>query len=284
VELLWTLEGLTAADILDILLVALIFFALTFFIRGTQAVSLLRGMLIVLGVIIIVSNVFSLSALQWLLTNALTVLAVAIPVVFQPELRRLLDRLGRGGLFASRQPRESQQTEIIEQLAQAAEKLSDRRHGALVVLQRNTSLDEYVRTGVALHAEVTAQLLLTIFWPKTELHDGAVIIDNTGRAAAAGCVLPLTSVRSVDQPKLGTRHRAALGMSEVSDAVCVIVSEETGRISIAHGGRLIMRLDGKRLRTILNALYGPERIGNLSLRQRLAEGLSLLTVRPQQPK
>lgn len=127
------------------------------------------------------------------------------------------------------------------------------------MLERNSSLQEYIRTGIAMDADVTPQLLLTIFWPKTELHDGAVIISEKGKVASAASVLPLSSSRNLTTPKLGTRHRAAIGISEVSDAIVVVVSEETGRISVTNGGRLIPRLDPKRLRTILNAFYGPER-------------------------
>jgi diadenylate cyclase len=140
----------------------------------------------------------------------------------------------------------------------------------LIVLERNSSLEEYIRTGVRLDSEVSPQLLLTVFWPKTELHDGAAIIDGDGRIASAASVLPLSSARTLTTPKLGTRHRAALGMSEVSDAICVVVSEETGRISITNGGRLIARLDAKRLRTILNAFYGPERPQDRPLLERMS--------------
>jgi diadenylate cyclase len=159
---------------------------------------------------------------------------------------------------------------VIEQVAQAAERLSERRHGALIVLERTSGLGEYVRTGVRLNADVSPQLLLTIFWPKTELHDGAVIISE-GRITAAAAVLPLSAARTLNGPKLGTRHRAAIGISEASDAVTVVVSEETGRISVASGGRLISRLDGKRLRTILSAMYGPQPTDELPWIQRLRQ-------------
>jgi diadenylate cyclase len=258
-ELIWALQNVTLRDFVDILLVALVFFIATLFIRGTQAVALLRGMVVVLVTVVIVSNVFQLVALRWLLENSLTVLAIAVPVIFQPELRRGLERLGRAGVLLNRQPPESVRAKIIDDICQATERLSERRHGALIVLERNSSLREYIRTGIPLNSDVTPQILLTIFWPKTELHDGAAIIDGEGKIASAASVLPLSASRSLAHPKLGTRHRAALGISEVSDAICVVVSEETGRVSITNGGRLIPRLDTKRLRTILNAFYGPER-------------------------
>lgn len=267
----WALESLQLPDILDILIVALAFFSISLFVRGTQAVTLLRGLMLIVVGVVLVANILQLRALRWLLDNLLTVALISIPVIFQPELRRLLDRLGRAGFLFSRQPVEDVRSILIENICQAAERLSERRHGALIVLQRNTHLQEYIRTGVMVDGEVTPQMLLTVFWPKTELHDGAVIVDGRGRLAAAACVLPLSSARNMQTPKLGTRHRAAIGMSEVSDAICVVVSEETGRISIANGGRLIMRLDAKRLRTILNAFYGSDNAQNQPIYVRIRE-------------
>ncbi len=237
-ELLWALENLNASALLDIFLVGLLFFMISFVIRGTQAVALLRGVVLVVIIMVIVSRIFELTALTWLFNNALPVLAFAIPVIFQPELRRGLERLGRAGiLINSRLPADSLRAEIIDEICQAAERLSERRHGCLIVLQRNSSLSEYVRTGIPLDSQVSSQLLLTVFWPKTDLHDGAAIIDLSGRIAAAACVLPLSSSRNLPNRNLGTRHRAALGISEVSDAITIVVSEETGRISITDGGQ-----------------------------------------------
>lgn len=258
-ELSWVFYSLTLNAFVDILLVGLLFFGLSFFIRGTQGVALLRGVIFIIVSVLIISSVLQLTALNWLLNNLLSVLFIAIPVIFQPELRRGLERLGRTGLFISRPPTDNLRAKVIDDVCQAAERLSERRHGALIVLQRNSSLQEYVRTGIPLDSETSPQLLLTIFWPKTELHDGAAIIDSGGRISSAASVLPLSASRNLTNPKLGTRHRAALGMSEVSDAICIVVSEETGRIAVTDGGRMIPRLDAKRLRTILNALYGTER-------------------------
>lgn len=271
-ELFWVFDNLTVNAAVDILLVGLVFFGLSFFIRGTQALALLRGVLFVLVSMIIVSRVFELTALSWLVGIALPVLAFAIPVVFQPELRRGLERLGRAGV-GNRRPSESRRQQIIDEICQAAERLAERRHGALIVLQRGSNLDEYIRTGIALDSEVSSQLLLTVFWPKTELHDGAAIIDTRGRIASAASVLPLSASRNLPNPNLGTRHRAAMGISEVSDAVTVVVSEETGRISITDGGRMIPRLDAKRLNTILGAIYGSDRVRASSPREWLREQL-----------
>lgn len=258
-ELLWALDNLTWKALLDIILVGLVFFSASFFFRGTQAIALLRGLLLLLVSLLVVSSVLDLQALHWLTQNLLVVMGLAIPVIFQPELRRALERLGRAGTLLNRQAPESIRAQVIEEISLAAEKLSERRHGALIVLQRKSSLEEYIRTGIILNSDVTAQLLLTVFWPKTELHDGAAIIDEHGRMASAASVLPLTASRNLPDPKLGTRHRAALGISEVSDAICVVVSEETGRISITNAGRMIAKLDSKRLRTILSAFYGDDR-------------------------
>jgi diadenylate cyclase len=259
VELIWAIETMTILDVVDILIVAIVFFVLTFLFRGTQAIALLRGTVLFFVGLIIVSGFLELQALSWLLSNVLTVLAIAIPVIFQPELRRALERLGRGSILLSRQAPEEQRTIIINEVVQAAERVAERRHGALIVLQRNSGLEDFIRTGIRLDSEVTSQILLTIFWPKTELHDGAAIIDLNGRIASAASVLPLTASRNLPSRKMGTRHRAALGISEVSDALCVVVSEETGKIAITNGGRMVSRLDPDRLRTILNAFYGPER-------------------------
>ncbi len=267
-EFLWLLDNLSLKALLDIFLVALVFFGASFFFRGTQAIALLRGMLLVLATMLVLSSLLNLLALRWLLENLLLVMGIAIPVIFQPELRRALEQLGRASSLLNRQAPESVRTRTIDEVCRAVEKLSERRHGALIVLQRSTNLEEYIRTGIPVNGEVTSQLLLTIFWPKTELHDGAALVNGEGRLASAASVLPLTASRNLPDPKLGTRHRAALGISEVSDALCVVVSEETGRIGITHDGRLIPKLDPKRLRTILTALYGDDqRRSRLTLTQ-----------------
>ncbi|PJF41253.1 MAG: TIGR00159 family protein [Chloroflexi bacterium] len=270
-ELITVFESITPLAIVDILLVALVFFLISLFIRGTQAVALFRGTLFLLVLVFVVSNLLNLVAFRWLLNNLITVLAVAIPIIFQPELRRALERLGRAGLVlgpGTKAPQELR-VRIVEDICRAAEQLSERRHGALIVLERNTNLQEYIRTGVPLDSYTSSELFLTIFWPKTELHDGAAIIDSDGRIAAAAAVLPLTARRNLPDRNLGTRHRAGLGISEVSDAICVIVSEETGNIAITNGGRMVPRLEVMRLRTILNAFYGNERQASPTWRDRL---------------
>lgn len=252
----WTLETFRWSDVPDVLVVAAIIFTATIFIRGTTAAVLLRGTLVVVLIIAFLATVLDWIAFRWLLNHIITVTIVAIPVIFQPELRRALERLGRAEITTlfSRSATITAHEQVIEAICAAAARLSERRHGALIVLERNDSLEEFIKTGVPLDSEISPQLFLTVFWPKTELHDGAVIIRN-GRVASAASVLPLSSGRNLTDRKLGTRHRAGLGISEVSDGLCVIVSEETGRISVANRGRMIRRLDANRLRTILNAFY-----------------------------
>ena len=245
------------ASVIDIMLVSIVFYGLLTIIQGTQAVQLLRGIMIIVIVTVVVTSVFELTAFSWLIRNSLPALLVAIPVVFQPELRRLLERLGRspGGLLYVR-PQEAVLRQVIETVAKASNQLSLARHGALIVLERETGLQDIIETGVRLDAEVTQELLQTLFFPNTALHDGAVII-RQDRVVAAGCVLPLSTTDGGER-QLGTRHRAALGVTEGTDAIAVVVSEETGIISIAHNGRMIRRLDEKRLVRVLSAFYRAE--------------------------
>ena len=278
-QIILILQNLEWRDVVDIGIVTLLFYSITFMFRGTQAVALFRGIALIVIGLISVAAILRLEALSWLIANSLTALAIAIPVIFQPEIRRVLERLGRGSIIGALQSPQEIRVSVIHELCASAGKLSERRHGALIVLQRNSSLQEYVRTGIRLDSVVTSDLLSTLFWPKTELHDGAVIIDRTGRIAAASAVLPITASRNLPNPNLGTRHRAAVGISEVGDALCVIVSEETGKISVTNGGRMILDLDARRLRLILNAYYGPAEDDSLSLRGRLREMLADLRLR-----
>ncbi len=275
------MQNLAPSDIADIAIVTLLFYSISFLFRGTQAVTLFRGIALIVIGLIAIASAFRLQALSWLLVNSLTALVIAIPVIFQPEIRRVLERLGRGSIFGRRQAPEEIRVSVISEICAAAEKLSERRHGALVVLQRNSSLAEYIRTGVQLDSTVTADLLVTVFWPRTELHDGAVIIDNSGRIASASSVLPITASRNLPNPNLGTRHRAAVGISEVGDALCMIVSEETGKIGVTNGGRLILDLDIQRLHLVLNAYYGPADETSLSILGRIRESLHDLSLRMQ---
>jgi diadenylate cyclase len=251
------LSRLSWASALDILLVSLIFFWVFTLIQGTQAVPLLRGVVIIVVIAEVISNLVKLTALSWLIRAALPALLVAVPVVFQPELRRMLERLGTttGGILSLR-VHETRSRHTIEAIAQACAQMARTHHGALIVMERETGLQEIIETGVPINGDVSRELLLTLFFPRTPLHDGAVVVRG-GRIVAASCVLPM-STSAVTDRDLGTRHRAALGVSESSDAVAVVVSEETGIISMARGGRLIRRLDESRLNKVLTAVYRPQ--------------------------
>jgi diadenylate cyclase len=253
-DILWVLGRMRPGDGIDILLVASVFFALLQLIKGTQAIALLRGVIIFVFVAVLLSSVFRPIAFSWLIGNAIPALLVAIPVIFQPELRRALERLGRAGGLIDRPMREAAANRAISQVSRACLTLAERRHGAIIVLERNTGLQDYVDTGIRIDAQVSSELLQTIFYPNTALHDGAVIM-REDQVVAAAVVLPLTAVTLADR-QLGTRHRAALGISEQTDAIAIVVSEETGTISVAHNGRMVRHLDENRLRNILQRLYG----------------------------
>ncbi|MGH2536850.1 MAG: diadenylate cyclase CdaA [Candidatus Promineifilaceae bacterium] len=239
--------------IFDILVVAAVIYGVFMLIRGTRAVQLLRGVIVVIVVVALISLTFiNLTAVRWLLTVSLPALLVAVPVIFQPELRRALEQLGRAGGYI-RVFRRNRDSQLVDTVAAACQRLAQRRLGALIAFEQDTGLQEFIDTGIVLNAEPSVELFATIFNRNTELHDGAVIIRGE-RLAAAACVLPL-STRSLSDRQMGLRHRAALGISEVSDAVVVVVSEETGQVSIAHNGRIIRRQDPARLATILNAFF-----------------------------
>jgi diadenylate cyclase len=237
----------------DVLLVALAFFSLFRLFRGTQAVQLLRGVLILVVVYAVATNLLELTAFGWLMRNMLPAILVAVPVIFQPELRRALERLGRTAPMFSRQTREQPVSYLTNELVSAAHSLSAHNHGAIIVLEGATGLQEYIETGVRMNSRVSSELLQTIFYPGTALHDGAVII-REDRISAAACVLPL-SQREFSDTQLGTRHRAALGISEQSDCAAIVVSEETGIVSVARNGRMVRRLDDRQLGKILLAFF-----------------------------
>jgi diadenylate cyclase len=257
-ELASLFERLNLLSFIDILLVALIFYGLLRLFQGTQAVSLLRGILVVALVISLATSVFPLTAFSWLLRNSLPVVLVAIPVVFQPELRRALERLGRTAPLLGRGAPADVAQRVIYEIVRAVEMMSRERTGALIVLEGDTGLEDHIESGQRIDGQVSARLLATIFFPNTALHDGAVIIRGD-RVVAAGCVLPLTA-RSLPDSSLGTRHRAAVGITEQNDALAIVVSEETGIVSIARSGRIVRRLDSQRLRRILQTFHQPRRL------------------------
>lgn len=239
-------------NLLDVVLVSLVFYILLRFFRGTQAVQLLRGILLIALAAAVVSQMTELTAFNWLLNQSMNVILVAIPVIFQPELRRALERVGRSAPLLGRRTDNTGTQRVISEVVKAVEQMAQRKQGALIVFEGATGLGEVTDRGVLVNAEVTAELLTTIFFPNTALHDGAVVLRGE-RIIAASCVLPLTERELVDN-QMGTRHRAALGMTEQSDALTVVVSEETGTISVARNGR-ILRIESGILRTILSDFY-----------------------------
>ncbi|KNZ68623.1 hypothetical protein Tfer_2797 [Thermincola ferriacetica] len=237
------LPDITIINILDILVVALLIYKLTQLIRGTRAVQLIKG-LVVLLVATTVTDWLKLYTINWILKNIKTMVVVAIPIVFQPELRRALEQLGRGKFFA--RPLdflgEEEAERLVNELVRGIEMLVRDKIGALIVIERKTGIKDYIETGIKIDGLVSAEFLVNLFVPKTPLHDGAAIIRGE-RLVAAGCFLPLTENPYVSK-ELGTRHRAALGISEQSDAVAIVVSEETGIVSIAVEGKLTRNLGG----------------------------------------
>ncbi|MBP8251550.1 MAG: diadenylate cyclase CdaA [Herpetosiphon sp.] len=241
--------------LLDIVLVAALIYWLLGIIRGTRAVQLLRGVGILVVIALVAGSVLPLTTLRWIIRSALSpALFVAIPILFQPELRRALETLGRTGDWFSRigTSNRSELEEMITTIARAAKQLSQQGIGALMVIERNTGLQEYADRGVIVDSRISVPLLVNIFFPNAPLHDMAVIF-RRNRILAANCVLPL-SENVVGNTRYGTRHRAALGISEQSDAIAIVVSEETGSISITHDGRMVRHLNEGRLRRLLAGL------------------------------
>ncbi len=264
-QVLWLLSRLDVYNLFDILLVALLFYTLLTVLQGTRAVPLLRGLVMILLLVLIIRSVlvFNLTALGWLLDNALPALIITIPVIFQPELRRALESLGQT-VHWDRRPwsvsaaQEMHQT--VAEVATACQELSRKHIGALIVLERTIRLDEYAEKGVRLDARVSAQLLQNVFYPNAPLHDGAVLV-RSDHLLAAGCVLPL-SEDVLDSYQYGTRHRAAIGISEATDAIAVVVSEETGAIAVAQRGRIVRWLDREKLIGLLEALLRLNEVQN----------------------
>lgn len=242
-------------DLVDILVVAFVVYQILMLIRGTRAVQLVTG-LGLLFLAYVVSRWLGLYTLQWLLSYVGLVVPIALLVLFQPELRRMLEQLGRGSVllvgFTPHGLDREAAIRLINDVARAARILGSRKIGALIVLERRVGLEDFIETGIRVDAVVTVQLLINVFYPNTPLHDGAVIIRGN-RLVAAGCLLPLSERPGIARP-LGTRHRAAIGLSEVTDALAVVVSEETGTLSLAVEGRLERGLTEEELKARLLAL------------------------------
>lgn len=256
-EVVTALDRVTIWSILDILVVAVIIYGLLSLFRGTSAFSALYGIGLLLLAVAIVSTLPGLVMLNWLLSNLLPFLSIGLLIVFQPELRRTMERIGRIRGLLSRPLTAGDHESIdraIAETARACRRLSERRYGALIVVERDTGLHEYTDTGVVIDAVVSSELLLTLFFPNSPLHDAAVIIHGD-RVVAAGCVMPLSE--NTLESSMGTRHRAGLGITERSDALSIVVSEETGIITLMNNGRMVRNLDEGKLRKALSGLIIP---------------------------
>jgi diadenylate cyclase len=249
-------------EIIDVAVVAFVLYQLLRLLRGTQGTQILVG-LVVLAVIGVLAIQFNLILLSWLFKNAGFFILIGVIVMFQPELRRALDQIGRLGTLG--RPLSAYSTSLysqaISESIRAVERLSTRRTGALIAFERDVGLEDYANTGVRINGEISAEFLQSIFYPNSPLHDGAVIVRGN-RIIAAGCLLPLPE-EGVVRERLGTRHRAALGLSLASDALVLVVSEETGAISVIEEGKITRNLDGDSLRRVVSVkVPGPLSNGN----------------------
>lgn len=244
-------------DVMDIVIVAAVMYKLYVLLRETRAEQLAKG-IVVLLVLTKVSEWMELYTINWILNNAMTVGTLALLIVFQPELRRGLEYIGRSRLLSKSfiEIRGESLSNVVDEIVEAAASLSRQKIGALIVMERQTGLNEVAETGTKIEGFVSSDLLINIFIPNTPLHDGAVIIKDD-KVKAAACFLPLTDNMGLSK-ELGTRHRAALGISERSDSLSIIVSEETGAISVAENGTIARYLDTKTLRQILTDMYKPK--------------------------
>ena len=260
-EIVFLVQRINWLTLIDLMLVTIIFYVILLLLRDTQAQTLMRGVFFMIIAISLLTTLLNLPAFSWLVSTTLPALLFAIPVIFMPELRRGLERLGRAGsgaLFLERPVMdEDVVNQTIKSIVSAAARLSVFKQGALIIMQRQDILSEYEDTGVRLGAKVTPELLMQIFYPNTPLHDGAVIIVED-RISAAACVMPLSAsgvLNSSPERQMGLRHQAALGISEATDAIAVVISEETGSISLAHHGRLMRRLSADKIENILLAFF-----------------------------
>lgn len=266
-EIAFLRQRFTAGSILDILLVALIIFALIKVFRMNRSGTLLRGFLILIIIVGILTFLTDMPAFSWIISKTIPAVLIMIPILFTQELRRMFDKLGRirsfSELFSSDMQNSAAMLGMVDALVKGTEKLANRSHGALIVLENKDSMDEYLDTGVKLDAKITPELLLQIFYPNTPLHDGAVIIRN-GRIHAASCVMPLSTQNSLEpspERHMGLRHRAALGVCEATDCIALVVSEETGTISYGINGKLTRNVSPEMLKQMLNDFYKePEKL------------------------
>ena len=235
--------------LIEIAILWFAFYLLLLFIKGTRAAQVIKGIIIIV-IIFLITKELQLETINWILAKLFTISVIAFLIIFQPELRRGLARIGQFGMFSGQQ-------QALDEIVKAALILSKKKIGALIAVEREIGLRPYIESGVGLDSQVTSELLNTIFTPNAPLHDGGVILQGS-IIAAAGCLFPLTQNPHVSS-SLGTRHRAAMGLSEETDAVVVVVSEETGDISISVNGRLTRHLDEKEFGRVLTNIFRPKR-------------------------
>lgn len=261
-SLLWyIISNIGLADIVDILVITYVIYKCIVFFRESRGGQLVKG-IVMLFIVAVAARLLGMVTVNWLITKMLDSILIIAVVIFQPELRRALERVGNSqlGFSARGDAEQEQQEQQIQSICAAAMTMSEQKCGALMVFERKTQLGEIIATGTVVDAKVTSQLICNVFYPKSPLHDGAMVFRH-GRVYAAGCILPLTPNNELNK-ELGTRHRAALGMSENSDAVVVVVSEETGTVSIACNGELRRNFDAITLHTELTALLMPQTAEN----------------------
>ena len=238
-------------DFVEVLVLAIIFYRVFLFIKGTRTIQIMKGLFIIV-LIALLAKIMNLYTISWILEKILAIGVIAILIVFQPELRRALSRIGQNPLNIS-----LQEDELIDEIVKSVNMLSRKNIGALIVIGREIGLKDHMETGVRINAKVTSELLSSIFTPNSPLHDGAVIIER-GELVAASCILPLVELPNIGRV-LGTRHRAALSLTRETDATVIVVSEETGGISVAIKRKLTRDIDGITLRKILHNLYAPSK-------------------------
>ena len=250
--------------VVEIIILWYVIYMVLVFIKGTRTEQLLKG-LVIIGAIFVIAQQLKLDAILWVMVRLFPLSVVALIIIFQPELRRGLARLGQFGMY-------QEEGGIIEEISRSAGHLAEKKVGAIIAIERRVGLKNYIESGVSIDGKVTKELIISIFSAKAPLHDGAAIIEQ-GRIVAAGCLLPLTQETNISK-SLGTRHRAAIGLSEETDAVCVVISEETGSISISTGGKLMHNISEENLMKILKeTFYTPHK----SRRKKLLKILSKLS-------
>ncbi len=241
-------------DVVDILVISFVVYRLLSLLYGTRAMQLVKGLLVI-GLLASVARLLELTTISWFMGQLLGIMVIAIPIVFQPEVRKILEELGRGNIWKRRKAQKRAES-ISDEISKALAYLKSHKIGALLVFQRETGLKDFWRTAVFLDASISQELLISLFWENNPLHDGAVILDQS-RVIAAGCYLPLTENSDLSR-WIGTRHRAGIGVTEVSDAISIIVSEERGEISLATNGHLSRNVKDDQVHKLLVHYFSGE--------------------------